>query len=102
MRLSPSQDQLREGLSESQDYPLGYSEREARRLADQGALLEELTADVLRRAGLRQGMRVLDLGCGVGDVSFLAARMVGAGGAVLGIDKGDAFAFACREPLGPE
>jgi cyclopropane fatty-acyl-phospholipid synthase-like methyltransferase len=97
MRLSPSQDQLREGLmSESQDYPLGYSEREARRLADQGALLEELTADVLRRAGLQQGMRVLDLGCGVGDVSFLAARMVGTGGAVLGVDQASSSVDTAR------
>ena len=83
-------------MSESQDYPLGYSEREARRLADQGALLEELTADVLRRAGLQQGMRVLDLGCGVGDVSFLAARMVGTGGAVLGVDQASSSVDTAR------
>lgn len=74
-------------MSESQDYPLGYSDQEARRLAEQGALLEELTQDVFRRAGLRPGMHVLDVGCGVGDVSLLAARMVGADGSVLGIDR---------------
>jgi SAM-dependent methyltransferase len=50
-------------------------------------MLEELTEDVFRRAGLRPGMRVLDLGCGVGDVSLLAARMVGAQGSVLGVDR---------------
>jgi predicted RNA methylase len=32
-------------------------------------------------------MHVLDLGCGVGDVSLLAARMVGPTGAVLGVDR---------------
>jgi len=32
-------------------------------------------------------MRVLDVGCGVGDVSLLAARLVGADGAVLGFDR---------------
>jgi 2-polyprenyl-3-methyl-5-hydroxy-6-metoxy-1,4-benzoquinol methylase len=74
-------------MSESQDYPLGYSAQEARRLADQGALVEELTEDVFRRAGLRPGMQVLDIGSGVGDVSLLAARMVGSDGGVLGIDK---------------
>jgi ubiquinone/menaquinone biosynthesis C-methylase UbiE len=74
-------------MSEAQDYPLGYSDQEAKRLADQGALLEELTEEVFRRAGLRQGMQVLDIGCGVGDVSLLAARMVGSDGRVLGIDK---------------
>jgi SAM-dependent methyltransferase len=74
-------------MSESGNYPLGYSEDEARRLASQAAFLEDLTADVLRRAGIESGMKVLDLGCGVGDVSVLAASMVGNSGAVLGIDR---------------
>ena len=74
-------------MSEAKDYPLGYSAQEAQRLADQAAQIEELTEDVLRRAGLRRGMQVLDIGSGVGDVSLLAARMVGSDGAVLGIDK---------------
>jgi SAM-dependent methyltransferase len=74
-------------MSESDSYPLGYSEDEAGRLANQGAFLEDLTADVLRRAGIESGMEVLDLGCGVGDVSVLAATMVGEFGAVLGIDR---------------
>jgi ubiquinone/menaquinone biosynthesis C-methylase UbiE len=68
-------------------YPLGYTEDEARRLAAQAAYLEDLAGDVLRRAGLGAGMQVLDLGCGLGDISFLAARMVGAAGTVLGIDR---------------
>jgi ubiquinone/menaquinone biosynthesis C-methylase UbiE len=74
-------------MSEPYDYPLGYSVLEARRLAERGALLEPFTEDVFRRAGLGPGMRVLDIGSGVGDVSFLAARMVGRQGAVLGIDR---------------
>jgi len=74
-------------MNAQQDYPLGYSDREAKRLASQAAMLEELTADVFRRAGLRPGMNVLDLGCGVGDVSLLAARIVGASGSVLGVDR---------------
>jgi SAM-dependent methyltransferase len=74
-------------LSESGSYALGYTEDEARRLAHQAAFFEDLTAEVLRRAGIGSGMQVLDLGCGVGDVSLLAARMVGRTGAVLGIDR---------------
>jgi SAM-dependent methyltransferase len=82
-------------MSEVQHYPLGYSEEEARRLADQGALLEDLTEEVLRQAGLRRGMQVLDIGCGVGDLSLLAARMVD-GGAVLGIDRASSSVEVAR------
>lgn len=40
-------------------------------------------------------MRVLDVGCGTGDVSFLVASMVGPSGSVLGVDKSpDAVARA--------
>lgn len=73
-------------MSESR-YALGYSDDEARRLSHQAAFFEDLTADVLRRAGIGPGMHVLDLGCGVGDVSLLAGRAVGESGAVLGIDR---------------
>ena len=80
--------ELREGMIEpSGSYPLGYSEDEAHRLATQAAFFEDLTGDVFQRAGIGMGMQVLDLGCGVGDVSFLAAGMVGAAGTVLGIDR---------------
>jgi SAM-dependent methyltransferase len=47
----------------------------------------EPTTDVLfRRAGLRPGMRCLDLGCGGGDVAMQLARFVGPRGAVVGMD----------------
>jgi SAM-dependent methyltransferase len=68
-------------------YPLGYSEAEFRRLQVQGAIAHDLTLDVLRQAGIRPGMRVLDIGCGVGDVSLLAAELVGPSGFVLGVDR---------------
>jgi len=86
-------------MTESQNYPLGYSEQEARRLADQGAFLEGFTADVLRRAGLAPGMRVLDIGCGVGDVSILAAKMVGQEGSVLGVDRAPSAVETARRRI---
>jgi SAM-dependent methyltransferase len=68
------------------DYVLGHSARELARLEQQAAFFTELTRDGLIRAGIEPGMRVLDLGCGVGDVSLIASDLVGPTGAVTGID----------------
>jgi ubiquinone/menaquinone biosynthesis C-methylase UbiE len=76
-------------MSATSGYALGYSTEEERRLALQARMFERLTEDVLRHAGIREGMDVLDIGCGVGDVSFLAARLVGPRGSVVGVDRGD-------------
>ena len=44
------------------------------------------TEAFLIRAGLKPGMRVADVGCGVGIVSRWIARQVGDSGSVTGID----------------
>jgi len=54
---------------------MGHEEREHRRLALQASILNPFTEHLLRRAGIAAGMHVLDIGCGVGDVSLLAARI---------------------------
>jgi 2-polyprenyl-3-methyl-5-hydroxy-6-metoxy-1,4-benzoquinol methylase len=68
-------------------YALGDGEPERRRLMLQARFIAELTREVFARAGLAPGMRVLDVGCGVGDVSLLAREFVGAGDSVLGVDR---------------
>ncbi len=78
-------------------YALGSSNTELERLIHQAAHVGDLTAHVLELAGLRPGMRVLDVGSGAGDVAFLAARLVGPEGDVLGIDQSpEAVALANR------
>jgi ubiquinone/menaquinone biosynthesis C-methylase UbiE len=67
-------------------YVLGHTDVEVQRLLLQGRLYNDYTEHALRLAGLRPGMRVLDVGCGPGDVSFVAARLVGPTGSVLGVD----------------
>lgn len=42
---------------------------------------------IFAEAGIRPGMRVLDLGCGAGDVTFAAAGLVGPDGSVVGVDR---------------
>jgi len=82
------------------DYVLGHSDWELERLIEQARLYEPFTADFFRDAGIAPGMRVLDVGCGAGDVSFLAARMVGPGGHVIGIDRSPiAVATSTRRAL---
>jgi ubiquinone/menaquinone biosynthesis C-methylase UbiE len=72
--------------SSSSTYLLGHADTEVGRLLMQARLYDPYTEHALRLAGLRPGMRVLDVGCGPGDVSFVAARLVGPDGTVLGID----------------
>jgi SAM-dependent methyltransferase len=69
------------------DYVLGSSEEELARLARQARILDEFTEPLLRQAGIGPGMRVLDVGCGAGDVAFLVAGLVGPGGRVIGVDR---------------
>ncbi len=79
------------------DYVLGHSERELARLEAQAAFYADATRDGLLKAGIAPGMKLLDLGCGVGDVSLIAARIAGAAGSVTGIDISDAaVAVAAR------
>lgn len=89
--MSGSQTQAKE-----QAYILGHSERELVRLERQAALFADLTRDILLRAGLEKGMRVLDVGCGVGDVSLIAADIVGTGGAIIGLDPSEAALSVAR------
>lgn len=67
-------------------YLWGTSQAEVRRITLQAEVLRPATVDLFARAGLAPGMRVLDVGCGAGDVALLAREVVGATGSVLGID----------------
>jgi ubiquinone/menaquinone biosynthesis C-methylase UbiE len=70
-------------------YALGYTEDELRRLTDQGQLYASSTRALLLDAGIGPGMSVLDVRCGPGDVSLLAAERVGPKGEVVGVDTND-------------
>jgi SAM-dependent methyltransferase len=80
-----------------QNYVLGHSNPELRRLMLQADNLRPITTRLLREIGLARGMRVVDLGCGAGDVAMLAAEMVGPTGTVVGIDRSAAAITTARE-----
>jgi SAM-dependent methyltransferase len=73
-------------MSTGKDYVLGSEPAEIARLDAQAASIAEPTRILLRTAGLGPGQRVLDLGCGLGHVSFLVAELVGPDGSVTGLD----------------
>jgi ubiquinone/menaquinone biosynthesis C-methylase UbiE len=73
----------------SPEYILGHAQAELDRLISQARFYERQTRMHLVEAGLVRGMRVLDFGCGVGDVSFLAAALVEDAGQVVGIDRSE-------------
>jgi len=76
-------------------YQLGSDAAELKRLDLQGRVLAPATRTILAAAGVRPGMRVLDLGSGAGDVAFVAAELAGLAGEVVGIDQSpDAVAKA--------
>lgn len=71
---------------EDTDYVFRRGRGEYERLVDQAEIFRPLTERMLRSAGIGAGMHVLDIGCGAGDVSFLASALVGPEGSVTGVD----------------
>lgn len=59
-----------------------------------------LAHDLLRIAALQSGERILDIGCGTGVVTRLAAQAVGADGTVVGVDV-DAGMLAVARSVTP-
>jgi ubiquinone/menaquinone biosynthesis C-methylase UbiE len=84
-------------LMDEPTYILGHSEKERQRLIAQSSLYGSFTEKLLIQAGIGKGMRVLDIGCGMGDVSLLTARIVGPEGAVVGVDREEVAVKAARE-----
>lgn len=58
---------------------------------------KDFTYRLLIDAGIKEGLRVLDVGCGSGEVTFLAAEMVGNTGEVIGFDSNEAAIAAARD-----
>jgi cyclopropane fatty-acyl-phospholipid synthase-like methyltransferase len=64
-------------MSKVPEYGVGHAPEELERLKAQGALIAELNRYFFMEAGIKPGMRVLDVGSGAGDVALLVAQMVG-------------------------
>lgn len=78
-------------------YALGHSGRELERLTTQARVTDPITRGFFRDAGIGPGMRILDVGCGAGDTTFLLASMVGSEGEVVGADRVSAALAAAQK-----
>ena len=67
-------------------YILATGERAAERLEFQSSLGLNWTLDHLNKAGIKEGMTVIDMGCGVGAITTHLAKLVGPLGKVYAID----------------
>src|SRR5512139_1664623 len=74
-------------LAVDERYILATGEPGADRLRLLQRIFGAATKALLKRAGLREGMRVVDVACGIGTVSQAMAREVGPWGLVIGIDS---------------
>jgi SAM-dependent methyltransferase len=69
------------------EYVLGTDAQELARLDRQAAAIDRPTRLLLQSAGLGPGMRVLDLGTGLGHVARIVGELVGPTGCVVGIEQ---------------
>ena len=69
------------------NYPLHSNDKERHRLQMQAQAIRPLTERMLTGAGVTKGSRVLELGCGSGELTLLLASRVGPEGEVLAMDS---------------
>src|SRR3984957_15524820 len=86
----------------TEEYVLGNSSHEQERLKMQAKFVQQWSEQFFLSAELEPGMRVLDLGCGMGDVSLLVAKLVGPSGRVTGIDRDRVVIEKARERIREE
>src|SRR5436190_20080900 len=78
---------MRKAMPPNHDtYVLATGDEGARRLRVLHDVHGPDSERLLRRAGLKPGMRVADIGCGTGMVSAWIAAQVGPDGELIGVD----------------
>ncbi len=68
-------------------YILATGAKDAKRLEILNQAYGPASESVLRRAGLGEGLRVAEIGCGTGNMTRWIAQQVGPRGAVAGVDR---------------
>ena len=85
------------GLNRDATYTLGRTSHETTRLIEQSRIYGESTQRLCKRAGIIDGMRVLEIGSGAGDVALMLAERVGPTGQVVGVDVNSEILDTARQ-----
>ena len=78
-------------------YTLGRTSHETTRLIEQSKIYGESTQQLCKRAGIVEGMQVLEIGSGAGDVALTVAELVGKSGHVVGVDVNPTILETARQ-----
>ncbi len=60
-------------------------------------IVDEMTKKLLTDAGVKRGMKILDVGCGVGNLSLMLEEIIGPEGSILGVDNDENALAAARK-----
>lgn len=82
---------------EDDDYIIGANNQEIERLGLQHTVWREDALSAFRRAGIKPGMTVIDIGSGPGYAAFDLARLVGRTGRVIAVDQSRLFLEALEQ-----
>lgn len=88
---------MSQGSPSHSDYLFAQATDEAGRLKRQSEFFHRFTSAFLESAGITTGMKVLDVGTGIGEVAFMLAERVGPQGTVVGIDINPAMIDFARQ-----
>ncbi len=80
----------------SSKYVLGNLEGEIKRLELQASVFAPISMQALHKAGIRKGMRCLDVGCGSGSVTRAMGELAGKKGRVVGVDIDKRYVDYCK------
>ena len=82
--------------TETNPYVLGDTAGEHERLRRQSRLLDPITRHWLENIGVRSGMRILDVGSGIGDLAMLLASLAGPTAEIIGVDLDESALATAR------
>lgn len=82
---------------ESREYVLGTGRDELERLQLQHRLWSDVAVSAWRKAGIKRGQTILDVGCGPGFASFDLAELVTSQGKVIALDESEDFVAHVNE-----